>query len=95
MNKVSIRFGTSYRDSDSISGFNDDNKASYRILIECETKRGVIPVQFAREKDAEAGLKGLLKHIDLYNLSEDELSDALKELSPNKIREIVCNEMAW
>jgi hypothetical protein len=94
-NLLTIKFGTSYKTKKSDSLYNDDGKRAYRIHIQTPKSSGVFPFKFAREKDAQAGINALLKHIDLYNLTEFEIRSKLKELGPLKVREIICSELNW
>ena len=95
MNTINIVLGTSYKTAENDDSYNDDGKQAWRIKLITPTKYGVFPIKFARKQDAEAGLKGLLKHIDLYNLSANEINNSVKNLGSKKIRQIICEEMNW
>lgn len=94
-NQLSIKLGTSYKTKDSSNDYNDDGKNAYRIFIKTPKSSGVLQFKFAREKDAQAGLNALLKHIDLYNLSEYEIKAKIREFGPQKMKEIICSELSW
>lgn len=95
MNTISIVFGSSRIIKGSIKEFKDDGGKAWRIRIIAKDNYGVLPIKFAREKDAQAGLNGILKHIDLYNITAYEFRDKVIKMTPKEFLRIICEEMAW
>lgn len=95
MNNISFVCGKSYIVSGCNCEYKDDGKKAWRIKIASSNLSGVLPFKFGRKKDAQAGLNGLLKYIDLYNLESSDIKEEFLKLGPKKVCEIICEEMAW
>lgn len=93
-NRVDICLGTATKGHGPSSGFNDNKKTAYRIRVHFEDQRAVIPIQFARRRDAEQGLKALRKLMSFEGTYE-EVRARIIDIGPKRIRQAVCEAMAW
>lgn len=92
-NRVDICYGTAKKGKPG-AGFNDNGELGYRIRVHFSNRRSVFAIRFARRKDAEQGLKSLLAIMSL-NGTYDEVRARIIDIGPKRIRQAVCESLAW
>lgn len=65
-----------------------------RIRVHCEDQRAVVAIPFARQRDAEQGLKALQK-LMTFDGTFEEVRNRIKDIGAKRIRQAVCEAMAW